>query len=180
MQTASISKNANALPTYLFAKVDPQKLEDVLESLEDLGYVDWYGSTTGRYDLALALKGSDLKQVYSTIKEIRDIEGVESTTSFIPFEGYVRKETEDEDEERGSLGQVFLRTRGDSEDVLASLKKLPVVSEVVVVPGEWDVVATVRGGSYEDILKTTIEEIARIDGVSASETSFVYQPKSAA
>lgn len=178
MQTATVSKNSTALPTYLFANVDPQKVAKVLESLDEVDYVDWYGSTTGRYDVALALKGSDLKRVYNAIKEVREIEGVESTTSFLPFEGFTRKQAEDEEGE-SSLGQVFLRTRGDAADVLDSLKKIPEVSEVVVVPGAWDVVATVRGGSYEDILRTSIEEISRIDGVSASETSFVYQPKSA-
>ncbi len=178
MQTATTSKNVNALPTYLFAKVDTQKLDDVLESLSDLEYVDWYGSTTGRYDLALALKGSELKQVYSTIKDVRAIDGIESTTSFLPFEGFTKRQAEDEQE--SSLGQIFLRTKGSSDEVLASLKKIPAVAEVVVVPGEWDVVATIRGSSYEDILRTSIEEISRIDGISASETSFVYQPKSAA
>ena len=176
MQTASVTKNVGTLPTYLFAKVEGQRLEEVRAGLDDIDYIDWYGSTTGRYDLVIVLKGSDAKDVYSTIKDVRGIEGVRSTTSFVPFEGYARKEIEDwEDED--SLGQVLLRTEGEIEDVLASLKKIPEVSEALVVPGEWDIVATVRGSSYEDILKRSIEEISPIEGVTASETSFVYQPK---
>ena len=178
MQTASVTKNASALPTYLFARVERKKLDEIRESLEDVAYVDWYGSTTGRYDVAVALKGSEPRQVYSAIKSIREIDGIESTTSFTPFEGYTRKETEDEDAE-SSMGQVFLRTTGDTDEVLASLKKVSAVSEVLVVPGEWDVVATVRGGSYEDVLRTSVEEIGDIDGVTASETAFVYQRKAA-
>jgi DNA-binding Lrp family transcriptional regulator len=176
MQTASVAKNVSTLPTYLFAKVDGQKLYEVRESIDEIDYVDWYGATTGRYDLAISLAGSEPKHVYSTIKKVREIDGVKSTSSFIPLEGYTRKEIEDWEDET-SLGQVFLRTEGRFEEVLASLKKIPEVSEVLVVPGEWDLVATVRGSSYEDILKRSIEEISQIDGVSASETSFVYEPK---
>ena len=176
MQSVTTTKSASALPTYLFAKVERNRLEGILDDLQDVEYVDWFGATTGRYDLVLSLKGSELKQVYSTIKSVRDIEGIESTTSFTPFEGFTRKETDDEDSE-GSLGQVFLHVSGSSQDVLASLKKIPAVSEVLVVPGEWDVVATVRGETYRDIAKTSIEEISRIDGVSGTETSFVYQQK---
>jgi len=171
MQTASVTKNSAALPSYVFARVENKRLDSVRDSLEDVSYLDWYGSTTGRYDLVLSLKGSEPKQVYSAIKSVREIDGVEATTSFTPFEGYARKQTE----QGRSLGQVFLRTRGNTTEVLDALKQIPAVSEVLVVPGEWDLVVTVRGDTYEDILKTSVEQISQIDGVSASETSFVYQ-----
>lgn len=175
MQTASVIKNVNALPTYLFAKVERRKLDDIQESVDDIDYVDWHAATTGKYDLAISFKGSDPKQVYSTIKQIREIDGVQSTSSLVPFEGFVRKEAEEE----GFLGQVFLRVGSSFEEVLESLKKVPAVSQVLVVPGEWDVLVTLRGNSYEDILEGSIEKISQIDGVTASETSFVYQPKAA-
>jgi len=125
--------------------------------------------------LTISFKGSDPKQVYSTIKRIREIDGIQSTSSLVPFEGYVKKEVEED----GYLGQVFLRAEGSFEGLLESLKKVPNVYQVLVVPGEWDVLVTLRGGSYEEILEGSIEKISQIDGVRASETSFVYQPKTA-
>ena len=175
MQTASVIKNVNALPTYLFAKVERRKLDEIQESVDDIDYVDWHAATTGRYDLAISFKGSDPKQVYSTIKRIREIDGVQSTSSLVPFEGYVRKETEGNE----YLGQVFIRADGSFEELLESLRKVPNVYQVLVVPGEWDVLVTLRGESYEGILEESIEKISQIDGVRASETSFVYQPKAA-
>ncbi len=175
MQTASITKTVNALPTYLFAKVERRKLDEVQESIEDIDYVDWHAATTGRYDLTVSFKGSDPKQVYSTIKQIREIDGIQATTSLVPFQGYVSKETE----EAGFLGQVFLRTEGSLDELVESLKKVPNVSQVLVVPGEWDVLVTLRGDSYEDILEGSIEKISQLDGVIASETSLVYQPSAA-
>jgi len=40
MQTASVTKNVNALPTYLFAKVERRKLDEIQGSVDDLDYVD--------------------------------------------------------------------------------------------------------------------------------------------
>ena len=179
MQATSVTKNTSALPTYIFARVANKKLDPIRESLEDISYVDWFGSTTGRFDIAIALKGCEPDQVYSTITRIRDIDGVEATTTYTPFDGFNREPVEDEDVEE-SVGHVLMRTQGDAEELLASLRKIPEVSEVLIVPGEWDAVATVRGATYEDILRTSVEEISQIDGVSSSETSFVYQLKSAA
>ena len=175
MQTASVIKNVTALPTYVFARVERRKLGEVQESVGDIDYVDWHGATTGRFDLAISLKGSDPKQVYSAIKQVREIDGVLSTSSLVPFEGYVRKDAADDD----YLGQVFLRTEGSFEELLESLKKVSTVHQVLVIPGEWDVLVSLRGNSYEDILQESVEKISQIDGVRASETSFVYQPKAA-
>ena len=175
MQTASVTKNVTALPTYVFARVERRKLDEIQESVDDMDYVDWHGATTGRFDLAISLKGSDPKQVYSAIKQVREIDGVLSTSSLVPFEGYVRKDTTGDD----YLDQVFLRTGGSFDEVLESLKTVPNVHQVLVVPGEWDVLVTLRGNSYEDIIEESVEKISQIDGVRASETSFVYQPKTA-
>jgi len=40
MQTASVAKNVSTLPTYLFAKVEGRKLDEVRDGIDEIDYVD--------------------------------------------------------------------------------------------------------------------------------------------
>ncbi|HEY4673154.1 MAG TPA: Lrp/AsnC ligand binding domain-containing protein [Nitrososphaerales archaeon] len=163
---------ANGLPTYLFATVEKQKLKSVLNKLKEVAYIHWFGSTSGRYDIVASFKGNDMQKTYAAIKEIRSFNGIVSTTSLFPFEGHVKPQRNGEH----AIGQVFLRVDKPAQEMIQSLKSISGVSEALAVSGQWDVLATVRGQSYEEILAKTIQEISQIDGIRTSETTFVYNP----
>ena len=165
-------QTANMMPTYLFATVEKNELNSVLHKLKEVKYINWFGSTSGRFDLVASFKGNDVQKSYAAIKEIRSMNGVISTTSMYPYEGLVNARSNG----THAMGQVFLRVDKPVQDVLKSLMSISGVSEASVVSGQWDILVTVKGESYEEILGKTIQKISQIDGIRTSETTFVYKP----
>ncbi len=61
---------------------------------------------------------------------------------------------------------------GKDRAVAQGLKKIKGVEGVYLVSGLYDVVATVRGESSEEILGTVYDKIRRLAGVRGSHTMF--------
>src|SRR3990172_10126615 len=95
----------NTLPSYLFATVEKQEHNEVLSKLKGVDYVDWFGSTSGRFDVVASFKGNDMQKTYSAINKIKSIKGIGSTSCLVPFEGQVDPKKNGE----GPMAQVFLR-----------------------------------------------------------------------
>jgi DNA-binding Lrp family transcriptional regulator len=64
---------------------------------------------------------------------------------------------------------------GKDRKVAQELKKIKGVEGVSLVSGLYDVVATVRGGSPEDILGTVYDKIRAVPGVRGSHTMFCLE-----
>src|SRR5206468_690111 len=62
-------------PTYVFATVNPGRVQKVVEELKNNSQIDMIAPVTGRYDLALRLKSSAPNEVYNTVKQISNIPG---------------------------------------------------------------------------------------------------------
>ena len=135
---------ANMQPTYLFATVEKRELNSVLHKLTEVHYINWFGSTSGRFDLVASLKGNDVQKTYAAIKEIRSMNGVLSTTSMYPYESLVNTPSNG----AHAMGQVFLRVDKPVQDILKSLMNISGVSDASVVSGQWDILVTVKGKSY--------------------------------
>jgi DNA-binding Lrp family transcriptional regulator len=86
-----------------------------------------------------------------TDAEIRGIKSVVTTETMVPFEGQ---------------WEVPI---GTSYRMRSSQQWHP-----------WEILVTVRGQNYEEILAKTVHEISKINGVQDSETTFVYKPTVAA
>ncbi len=117
-----------------------------------------------------------MQKTNAAIKKIKSIKGVASTSCLVPFEGHVNPK---KDGER-AMGQVLLRVDRPVQDIIQALKSISGVTEALVVSGEWDILVTLRGQSYEEILQKTVQEISKIDGIRTSETTFVYKPTASA
>ena len=169
-------QTASTLPTYLFATVEKRELNEVMRKLKAVEYVKWFGSTSGRFDVVASFKGNDTEKTYAAIKAIKSINGVVATTSMVPFEGHVNPQQDG----RRAMGQVFLRTNRPVQDIIQSLKSISGVTEALAVSGQWDILTTLSGASYEEILAKTVQEISQINGIRTSETTFVYKPTVAA
>ena len=61
---------------------------------------------------------------------------------------------------------------GKDRAVAQGLKKIKGVEGVYLVSGLYDVVATVRGESSEEILGTVYDQIRRLAGIRGSHTMF--------
>jgi DNA-binding Lrp family transcriptional regulator len=72
---------------------------------------------------------------------------------------------------------VLLNTEaGLDTEAARALKGLDGVSDVYLVSGLYDVVATVAGGSIEEVLDIVYNRVRTIDGVDASHTMFCMEP----
>ncbi len=72
---------------------------------------------------------------------------------------------------------IILMTADPGKDrkVAQALKKIKGVSGICLVSGLYDVVATVRGGTSEEILATVYDKIRGLSGVRGSHTMFCLE-----
>lgn len=191
MSNMSNMQTTTLLPTYLYVTVEKQELNSILGKLKEIAYVSWFGSTSGRFDVVVTFKGDDMQKTDAAIREIRSIKGVISTDAMIPFEGQSNPHSNDQ----RAMGQVFLSVDKPIQEVIQSLKNVSGVTEALAVSGQWEVptgssyrirssqqwhpwevLVTVRGQNYEEILAKAVQEISQIPGVRNSETMFVHKP----
>lgn len=72
---------------------------------------------------------------------------------------------------------VLLNTEaGLDTEAARFLKGVDGVSDVYLISGLYDVVATVTGDSAEDVLRTVYDHVRTIDGIEASHTMFCMEP----
>ena len=64
---------------------------------------------------------------------------------------------------------------GKDRKVAQALKKVKGVGGVCLVSGLYDVVATVKGGSSEEILGTVYDKVRGVSGVRGSHTMFCLE-----
>jgi Lrp/AsnC ligand binding domain len=87
MSNVSNKQASTNLPVYLFATVEEQELNSVLGKMKEVSYVNWFGSTSGRFDFVATFKGDDAEMIDAAIMEIRSIKGVVSADTMFPLEG---------------------------------------------------------------------------------------------
>ncbi len=160
------------LSTTVLATVEPQALNGVLSHLKNMKGVTFYTAATGRFDIVIQLKTTEQAEVYSLVSQIRAIEGILTTSTLIPFQGFSNGAAF---KQGNSLATVLLGVNGRLQNVVQALQKVPSVLSAFVVPGEFDIVATLYGNDYSSIL-TQVMKIGQIQGITASETLFAYKP----
>lgn len=165
-----ITTNMN--PTTVIASVQPRMLSQVTEQLKRTQGITYFSPVTGRFDLAIELKATDQKQIYELVNKIHSIAGVTSCRTYTPFEGFVNgKNVQATD----ALALVLLRVNENAQKVLQSLEQHPQIRNASVVPGEFDILATVYGKNNDEIL-SSVSKIAGMQGVTSSETLLAYKP----
>ena len=167
-----ITANMNANPTTIFASVQPKMLGKVTEQLRHIQGITYFSPVTGRFDLAIELRAADQKQLYEWVNKIRSIAGVTSTRTYSPFEGFANgKNVQATD----ALALVLLQVNDSAQKVLQSLEQYPQIRNAFVVPGEFDILATVYGKNQDELL-SQVSKIAEVQGVKCSETLLAYRP----
>ena len=161
-------------PTTVFARVQPSMRNQVTEQLKRIQGITYFSPLAGRFDFAIELKAADQRQVYELVNKVRSISGVTSTRTYTPFEGFANgKNIQATD----SLALVLVRVneQTQAQKVLQSMEQQAQVRNAYVVPGEFDILATVYGKNNEEIL-SQVSKIADVQGVRASETLLAYKP----
>ncbi len=76
-------------PTYVFAKVQRDRVPQVVEELRKYSEIEFSAPVTGRYDIIMRIKNSNPEQLINTINKIRTINGVNATNTFTANDGFV-------------------------------------------------------------------------------------------
>jgi len=160
-------------PTYVFAKVQRDRVPHVVEELRKFSEIEFSAQATGRYDVIMRIKASSPEQVYSIVNRIRTIHGVNATNTFTANDGFINGQKLEAD---GVWGFSLLSINKPLPEVLQKLKKLPALHDAWSIPGQFDIIMSYKARNYEDLMKTTVEQIAQTEGISRSETLFAYQP----
>jgi DNA-binding Lrp family transcriptional regulator len=162
----------NMYPTTIVASVQPRMLSQVTEQLKRTQGITYFSPITGRFDLAIELRAADQKQTYEMVNKIRSISGVTCTRTYSPFEGFVNgKNVQPTD----ALALVLLQVNENPQKVLQSLEQHPQIRNASVVPGEFDILATVYGKNHDEVL-SSVSKIAEVQGVKSTETLLAYKP----
>ncbi len=76
-----------------------------------------------------------------------------------------------------ALALILINTEAgfDTQSAL-TLKEVKGASDVFLVSGLYDVVATVKGDTAEDVLKIVYNQIRTIEGIEATHTMFCMEP----
>jgi DNA-binding Lrp family transcriptional regulator len=160
-------------PTYVFAKVQRDQVNHVVEELRKFNDIEFSAQVTGRYDLVMRIKASNPEQIYSIVNKIRSIHGINATNTFTANDGFTNGQKLDS---QGVWGFSLLSVNRPLPEVLAKLKKLPALYDASCVPGQFDIIMSTKAKNYEDLMRTTVEQIAQTEGIWRSETLFAYQP----
>jgi DNA-binding Lrp family transcriptional regulator len=160
-------------PTYVFAKVQRDQVHHVVEELRKFSEIEFSAQVTGRYDIVMRLKTNNPEQIYNLVNKIRTIHGINATNTFTANDGFTNGQKLDN---QGVWGFSLLSINRPLPEVLQKLKKLPALYDASCVPGQFDIIMSYKSKNYEDLMRTSIEQIAQTEGIWRSETLFAYQP----
>ena len=160
-------------PTYVFAKVQRDRVHNVVEELRKFNEIEFSAQVTGRYDIVMRLKTNNPEQIYNLVNKIRTIHGVNATNTLTANEGFTNGQKL---EGQGVWGFSLLSINRPLPEVLQKLKKLPALYDACSVPGQFDIIMSYKAQNYEQLMKSTVEQLAHTDGIARSETLFAYQP----
>ena len=160
-------------PTTIIATIQPNMLRQVTGQLENIEGITYFSPLAGRFNLAIELKPAEAERVYELVDRIRSIEGITSTRTYTPREGFARGRNGSQGTD--SLALVLLQVKGRSQNVLKSLEQQPQIRNAFTVPGEFDIIATVSGKNHEEVL-SRVSKMAEVDGVRTTETLLAYEP----
>ena len=160
-------------PTYVFAKVQRDRVPHVVEELRKYSEIEFSAPVTGRYDIIMRIKTSNPEQLFSIINKIRSIHGVNGTSTFTANDGFVNGQKLDA---QGVWGFSLLSVNRPLPEVLQKLKSLPAIHDAWSIPGQFDIIMSYKAQNYEQLMRSTVEQLAHTEGIWRSETLFAYQP----
>jgi nitrate reductase NapAB chaperone NapD len=174
METAKSTETPErtaSLRSYIIATVEPSALNRVVEQTMEEPGVRLVTATSGRYNLVVQLNSTETSKIYAHVNRLRSMEGVRRTRTLIPFEG---QPADRKPQATDALAFSFLRVKEKPSKVFEHVKQAPVYS-AYVVPGEFDILATVSGKDHNEVMNRAAK-VAEIPGVAECETVFAHGP----
>ena len=158
--------------SYILAVMERGQIADVVKAMKELEQVEEGALLIGRFDLLVRVAHYDRSDLYRTISQIRSMPGIRATSTHIPFEGFTKEYTVNEND---ALAISLLRSESSLSNVLMQLRNLRHVVEAHIIPGDWDVLAILHSGRVEQILETAVNQFEGVQGIAKTETLLAHQ-----
>ena len=158
--------------SYILAVIERGQIADVVRAVKELDQVEEGALLIGRFDLLVRVGHYDRSGLYKSVSEIRSMPGIKSTSTHIPFEGFTKEYSV---EENDALAISLLRAQGALPDVLSGLKGLEHVVGGHIIPGDWDLLAILHSKHVEQILETAVNQFEGVHGITKTETLIARQ-----
>jgi DNA-binding Lrp family transcriptional regulator len=158
--------------SYILAVIERGQVADVVRTVKDIPQVEEGALLIGRYDLLVRVGHYDRTGLYKVVSEIRSMQGIKSTSTHIPFEGFTKEYVVDEND---ALAISLLRSQGSLPTVLSQLKELVHVVEGHIIPGDWDLLVILHSKNVEQILETAVNQFEGVHGITKTETLIARQ-----
>jgi DNA-binding Lrp family transcriptional regulator len=156
----------------VLAVLERGQVADVVRAVRELPQVEEGALLIGRYDLLVRVEHYDRPGLYKIVSDLRAMPGIRSTSTHIPFEGFTKDYTVNEND---ALAISLLRSEGSLESVLAQLKDLEQVVEGHIIPGDWDLLIILHSAHVEQLLETAVKQFEIIHGITKTETLIARQ-----
>lgn len=158
--------------SYILAVLERGQIAEVVRAVRALPQVEEGALLIGRYDLLVRVAHYDRPGLYKVVSDIRSMPGIKSTSTHIPFEGFTKDYTVNEND---ALAISLLRCEGSLESVLTQLSDLEQVVEGHIIPGDWDLLVILHSSHMEHILEAAVSKFEGIHGVRKTETLIARQ-----
>lgn len=167
------------MDAYVYLRVAPGKVEDVVIALRGARGVRHAIAVVGEWDIMAAVEGTEFRQIADTVlRRVQSIDGVlhTVTTPVVPLEmlgsrgGGLAWPTIPMHRE-GEASYVHIRgAAGSVIGIVEALAELDAVSGVAVVAGSYDVLAEIPL-PWEQAAAVILEQIHSIPGILTTSTS---------
>lgn len=158
--------------SYILAGIERGQISEVVKAVKELDHVEEGALLIGRFDLVVRVGFYERSDLYRSVSEIRAMPGIRATSTHIPFEGFTKDYTVDEND---ALAISLLRAHGSLPEVLSGLRALDHVVEGHIIPGEWDLLAVLHSKHVEQILETAVNQFEGVQGIAKTETLIAHQ-----
>ncbi|MGA2790506.1 MAG: Lrp/AsnC family transcriptional regulator [Candidatus Bathyarchaeia archaeon] len=158
--------------SYILAVIERGQIADVVKAVKEISQIEEGALLIGKYELLVRVSHYDRSDLYKSVSQIRDTPGIRATSTHIPFEGFTKEYTVDEND---ALTISLLRAQGSLPDVLSQLKKLEHVVEGHIIPGDWDLLTILHSKNVSQILEKAVNQFEGVQGVSKTETLIARQ-----
>ncbi len=158
--------------SYVLAMIERGQIAEVVKAVREQNEVVEGALLIGRYDMLARVEHYDLADLYSCISKIRAIPGIKGTSTHTPFEGFKKEHMI---EENDAVAISLLRTEVPPGNVLPQLRSFEHIVEAHIIPGEWDLIATLHGKKFEQVIETAVTGFETMQGIAKTETLIANQ-----
>lgn len=162
--------------------VDPSMTLEIFGKVEKIDGVTRLYQTMGPYDIIALLEGSDEKSIAHTLREVRSIPGIESTTTLVSL-STEEESTPESDENQPASEDTIIRAFVlivvdpiKSEKVFQALQEIDAsLTELVdMVSGPYDMVVIMKTPTLTDVPGIIARSVRNIDGIESTTTCVTF------